>query len=184
MLLPASDTLQVQPLHVIRMTALMCMCSGLGCCQAIEQDTKAVIVLHRTLVFDPQPDGSTVQHGSVTSSTPHAHHLTASACADNTAPAAALGSFLPLLLLLLLLLLLPTTASDSVTTAATAAATHTTSLSATASKQAHVQTCVRVPALACVPTAAVYFNFFLGRSWLVWPHFFFLQFLARGCRRA
>ena len=26
--------------------------------------------------------------------------------------------------------------------------------------------------------------FFLMRSWLVWPHFFFLQFTARGCSRA
>ena len=26
--------------------------------------------------------------------------------------------------------------------------------------------------------------FFLIRSWLVWPHFFFLQFTARGCSRA
>ena len=30
----------------------------------------------------------------------------------------------------------------------------------------------------------LYFNFFLGRSWLVWPHFFFLQLVARGGRRA
>ena len=26
--------------------------------------------------------------------------------------------------------------------------------------------------------------FFLGRSWLVWPHFFLRQLVARGCRRA
>lgn len=31
---------------------------------------------------------------------------------------------------------------------------------------------------------AAYFSFFLGRSWLVRPHFFLRQFLARGCRRA
>ncbi|KAI1113795.1 hypothetical protein F5Y14DRAFT_416612 [Nemania sp. NC0429] len=30
----------------------------------------------------------------------------------------------------------------------------------------------------------VYFSFFLGRSWLVWPHFFLRQFVARGGRRA
>lgn len=30
----------------------------------------------------------------------------------------------------------------------------------------------------------VYFSFFLGRSWLVWPHFFLRQFLARGGSRA
>jgi hypothetical protein len=30
----------------------------------------------------------------------------------------------------------------------------------------------------------VYFSFFFGRSWLVWPHFFFLQLVARGGRRA
>ena len=31
---------------------------------------------------------------------------------------------------------------------------------------------------------SIYFNFFFGRSWLVWPHFFLRQFLARGGRRA
>jgi hypothetical protein len=30
----------------------------------------------------------------------------------------------------------------------------------------------------------VYLSFFFGRSWLVWPHFFFLQLVARGGRRA
>lgn len=30
----------------------------------------------------------------------------------------------------------------------------------------------------------VYFSFFLGRSWLVCPHFFLRQFLARGGSRA
>ena len=30
----------------------------------------------------------------------------------------------------------------------------------------------------------VYLSFFLGRSWLVWPHFFLRQLTARGCRRA
>lgn len=30
----------------------------------------------------------------------------------------------------------------------------------------------------------VYFSFFLGRSWLVWPHFFLRQLVARGGRRA
>lgn len=30
----------------------------------------------------------------------------------------------------------------------------------------------------------VYFSFFLGRSWLVWPHPFLRQFSARGGRRA
>jgi hypothetical protein len=30
----------------------------------------------------------------------------------------------------------------------------------------------------------IYFSFFFGRSWLVWPHFFFLQLVARGGRRA
>ena len=41
--------------------------------------------------------------------------------------------------------------------------------------------------LVTPPTASkppVYFNFFLGRSWLVWPHFFLRQLTARGCRRA
>ena len=30
----------------------------------------------------------------------------------------------------------------------------------------------------------VYLSFFLGRSWLVWPHFFLRQLVARGGRRA
>jgi len=30
----------------------------------------------------------------------------------------------------------------------------------------------------------VHFSFFFGRSWLVCPHFFFLQLVARGGRRA
>ena len=30
----------------------------------------------------------------------------------------------------------------------------------------------------------IYFNFFFGRNWLVCPHFFLRQFLARGGRRA
>jgi len=30
----------------------------------------------------------------------------------------------------------------------------------------------------------IYFSFFFGRNWLVWPHFFFLQLVARGGRRA
>jgi hypothetical protein len=29
-----------------------------------------------------------------------------------------------------------------------------------------------------------YLSFFLGRSWLVWPHFFFRQLVARGGKRA
>lgn len=29
-----------------------------------------------------------------------------------------------------------------------------------------------------------HFSFFFGRNWLVWPHFFFLQLVARGGRRA
>jgi len=30
----------------------------------------------------------------------------------------------------------------------------------------------------------IYFSFFLGRSWLEWPHFFLRQLIARGGRRA
>lgn len=30
----------------------------------------------------------------------------------------------------------------------------------------------------------VYFSFFLGRSWLLWPHFLLRQLVARGGRRA
>jgi hypothetical protein len=37
---------------------------------------------------------------------------------------------------------------------------------------------------AATSWAQVYLSFFLGRSWLLWPHFFLRQFLARGCRRA
>ena len=37
-----------------------------------------------------------------------------------------------------------------------------------------------LPYTACV----LYLSFFLMRRWLVWPHFFFRQFLARGGRRA
>jgi hypothetical protein len=37
---------------------------------------------------------------------------------------------------------------------------------------------------AATSCAQVYLSFFLGRSWLLWPHFFLRQFLARGCRRA
>ena len=33
-------------------------------------------------------------------------------------------------------------------------------------------------------TQQAYFSFFLGRSWLLWPHFFLRQLTARGCRRA
>ena len=32
--------------------------------------------------------------------------------------------------------------------------------------------------------ALAYLIFFLIRNWFVCPHFFFLQFTARGCRRA
>lgn len=32
--------------------------------------------------------------------------------------------------------------------------------------------------------SAAYLIFFFGRSWLLCPHFFFRQLVARGCRRA
>ena len=35
-----------------------------------------------------------------------------------------------------------------------------------------------------VTEGTVYLSFFLGRSWLVWPHLRFLQLVARGGRRA
>lgn len=34
------------------------------------------------------------------------------------------------------------------------------------------------------PQRVLYLSFFFGRSWFVWPHFFFRQFVARGGRRA
>ena len=38
--------------------------------------------------------------------------------------------------------------------------------------------------LQVTPMLQDHLIFFLMRSWLVWPHFFFRQFTARGCRRA
>ena len=34
------------------------------------------------------------------------------------------------------------------------------------------------------PMRIIYLSFFFGRSWFVCPHFFFLQLVARGGRRA
>ena len=46
----------------------------------------------------------------------------------------------------------------------------------------HTAAAARTPPLLAAKQA--YLSFFLGRSWLLWPHFFLRQFLARGCRRA
>jgi len=46
--------------------------------------------------------------------------------------------------------------------------------------------CAPAPSFLALPytARALYLSFFLMRRWLVCPHFFFRQFLARGGRRA